>query len=58
MILELNSHVFQQTNDKKDIDVLEMKDVFLPEMSGELIPTYISNGKRILPFWIEVVKVN
>jgi len=39
-------------------DIIEMNNVSLPEMNGELIPYYLIDGKMILPFWVEIEKID
>jgi hypothetical protein len=39
-------------------DVIEMKNVSLPEINGELIPYYLTKGKMILPFSVEIEKLD
>jgi arylsulfatase A-like enzyme len=56
MYLETNTIINQMKNDL-NTDVIEMKNVHLPEMDGELTPYYLIGGKRILPFWVEIEKI-
>ena len=58
MLLEANGVIFQKMNNRDEIDVLEFNNVSLPGMECDLIPTYIVKGKHILPFWVEVEKVD
>ena len=55
MVLETNTIVNQVRNNIKT-DIIEMKNVHLPDMEGELIPFYLVGNKRIFPFWVEVKK--
>jgi arylsulfatase len=66
MFLETNSEIIRLENKKIPTDVIEMKDVYFPEMECDLIPHYAtegkypnygSNGKYILPLWIELEKL-
>ena len=57
MYLETNAIVHQQKNDL-NTDIIEMENIHLPEMEGVLIPYYSIGGKSILPFWVEIEKVN
>lgn len=57
MYLETNSIIHQMKNNLST-DVIEMNNVNLPEMDGELIPSYLIGGKSILPFWVEIEKTN
>lgn len=56
MILETNAVIHQKTNREKT-DLIEMKNIYLPESQGELIPFYTVAGKNIFPFWVEIEKI-
>ncbi len=58
MLLETKGIINQKKNFKEDTDILEMKNVFLPNMNCDLIPFYSIKGKRIFPFWVELDKIN
>ncbi len=38
------------------IDILEMNDVSLDKLKGDLVPFYVVDGKRYFPFWVELKK--
>lgn len=57
MLLETDGIVHRKKYDGQETEVLEMKNVTLPALEGELIPTYFVDGKRILPFWVKLDKV-
>jgi hypothetical protein len=57
MYLETNTIINQMKNDQIT-DVIEMKNISLPEIKGELIPYYLIKGKMILPFSVEIEKVD
>jgi len=57
MYLETNTIINQMKNDQQT-DVIEMKNVSLPEINGELIPYYLTKGKMILPFSVEIEKLD
>ncbi len=57
MYLETNTIINQMHNDL-NTDFIEMNDVSLPEMDGELIPYYLVGGKSIMPFWVEIEKIS
>jgi hypothetical protein len=57
MYLETNTIINQMKNDQPT-DVIEMKNVSLPEINGELIPYYLTKGKMILPFSVEIEKLD
>ena len=58
MLLETKGIINQKKNLLGDTDMLEMKNVFLPNMNCDLIPFYFIEGKRIFPFWVELDKIN
>ncbi|MCG2459369.1 arylsulfatase [Flavobacteriaceae bacterium F89] len=57
MYLELNTLVKQMQNQKEDTDIIEMKNVFFPEMDGDLIPYYAIGARNIFPFWVEMKRI-
>ena len=57
MFLETKGIINQKRNTITNTDIIEMNTVFLPEMDCELIPFYSVNGKRILPFWVEIERM-
>ena len=58
MYLETGAIINQFENDQISIDMLEMKNVSLPNMSADLIPFYMSKSKRIFPFWVEMDRID
>jgi len=56
MFLETGNVIHQFKNDKDQVDLLEMNDVQLDEMTCDLIPFYMVNSKKIFPFWVEIQK--
>lgn len=57
MYLETKGVIHQKKNSKETVDIIEMKNVFLPEMDCELIPFYAIKGKRIFPLWVALEKI-
>jgi arylsulfatase len=57
MYLETNTIINQMKNDRKT-DLIEMKNVLLPALQGELIPYYLIEGKMILPFSVEIERMD
>lgn len=57
MFLETNT-IINQFNNPLNTATIEMNNVLLPEMRGELRPYYVIDGKTILPFWVEIQKVD
>ncbi len=58
MYLETNAIVNQVKNSKEGIDIIEMNNVELPEMDCDLIPFYYIGSQKILPFWVEIEKLD
>ncbi len=56
MYLEANTIINQMRNEKGTTDVIEMKNVYLPEMDCDLIPFYSVGSKNILPLYVEIEK--
>ncbi|MEM9647507.1 MAG: arylsulfatase [Bacteroidota bacterium] len=58
LYLEANTLVKQQTNSQDQVDVLELKNVYLPQMDCDLLAHYAVGGKHIMPFWVELEKLD
>ncbi len=56
LFLETKAIVNQLKIEEKT-DVIEMKNIYLPKMTCDLIPFYMKNNKHILPFWVEIEKI-
>jgi hypothetical protein len=57
MLLETGPIIHKIDHEEGFTDVIEMKNVSLPDMECEIIPFYQVDGKRIFPFWVEIEKV-
>ena len=57
MVLETGAIINQMKYNSSETEIIEMKNVSLPEMDCELIPFYAVNGKNIFPFWVEVERI-
>lgn len=57
MIVETKSFISQMNNKTGITDVIEMKNVVIPEMKCEFTPFYLSGLKKILPLWVEIEKI-
>lgn len=57
MYLEANTLVKQLRHEGEGTDLIEMQKVYFPEMDGDLIPFYATEGKRIFPFWVEMERM-
>ncbi len=58
MILETNTIINQMKNKKDSTDIIEMKNIYLPEMDCDFIPSYSVGRKNIFPFWAEIKKID
>ena len=58
MYLEANSMIKQMQNKKEGTDLIEMKNVYFPDMNCELRPYYSIDSKSIFPFWVEMERVD
>ncbi len=56
--LEVGSQVFQKRMTSNESDLIELNNVNISEMEGDLIPYYMEKNRRIFPFWVELEKVN
>jgi arylsulfatase len=56
MVLESGTLVQQMEVQQAGLDVVEMKDIHLPEMKGTLRPFYQAKEGEIFPFWVELNK--
>jgi arylsulfatase A-like enzyme len=57
MIVETGTFINQKMNTKKGVTELVMDNISYPRMDCDLIPFYLVDSKRILPFWIEMERV-
>lgn len=58
MYLEANTMIKQIQNKKEGTDLIEMKNVYFPDMDCELRPYYSIDSKTIFPFWVEMERVD
>ena len=58
MYLETNTIVNQMKNERIDTDIIEMKNIYFPKMDCDFIPFYSEGSKNILPFWVEIEKID
>jgi arylsulfatase A-like enzyme len=57
IMVECNGFIQQVKNDNTDVDVLEMRNIHFPHVEGPLVPFYETEGRRILPLWVEFRKL-
>jgi arylsulfatase len=58
MILETSTLIHQMNVNDPDSDILEMKNVYLPDLKGEMRPLYASKSGNIFPFWVEMERID
>ena len=58
MFLETNGSIKQMKNEKEDVDIIEMKNIYFSEMDCDLIPFYAVDSKNIFPFWVEMKRID
>ncbi len=56
--LETGPIIHQTKTSSESADIIEMKNVSLPELSGDLIPFYMIDNKRIFPFWVKLERTD
>ncbi|MHA7830239.1 MAG: arylsulfatase [Flagellimonas sp.] len=57
MYLETKGGINQKVHTAPNTDIIEMNGITLNKMESNLIPFYSIDGRRILPFWIEIEKI-
>ena len=57
MILETGTFISQMKIVDGGSDVIEMKNILLPEITCDLTPFYQAGQKKILPLWVEIEKI-
>lgn len=57
IIVEAGIFINQMKNDINETDHIEMKNVYLPSLKCDFVPFYLTGGKRILPLYIEIEKI-
>jgi len=58
MMVEVGSFIIRIDNGSGETDMIEMKNVYLPLLECDLVPFYLTGGKRILPFYVELERVD
>lgn len=56
--LETGAIINQTKVESEPTDIIEMKNVSLPELSCDLIPFYMIGNKRIFPFWVKLERLD
>ncbi len=58
MFLETSGSIYRMESKNIPTDIIEMEDVNLPEMDGDLIPHFATRGRKIFPLWEELRKMD
>ena len=58
MYLETNERIYRTQNEEEATDLIELKNIHLPEMDCDFLPFYSVEGKKIFPFWAEVERLD
>ncbi|MGB5435000.1 MAG: arylsulfatase, partial [Maribacter sp.] len=58
MYLETGARINQKIHDFENADSIEMKNIQLPKLDCDLIPFYSIDNEKILPFWVEIEKID
>jgi arylsulfatase A-like enzyme len=56
--IETQSFTIMHENNITPTDLIEINNVYFPEMECDLIPHYATQGRYILPLWIEMEKMD
>ena len=56
MMFEAKSFIAQARNTAGATEIIEMKNVQVPDMKCDFTPFYLSGQKKIFPFWVEIEK--
>jgi arylsulfatase len=56
MVLETGTLVQQMEVNQAGLEIVEMKNVYFPSLSGSLRPFYTSKTGDIFPFWVEMYR--
>ena len=57
LMLETGTFITRMDNTDAHADYFEMKNVHLPKMECDFVPSYTSGTKRFFPFWVEIEKI-
>jgi arylsulfatase len=58
MMVETGSFIYQEKNDRAQTTLIEMKDVWLRSAESDFVPFYQTDGKQILPLWVEIERID
>jgi len=58
MVLETKSYINQKINTSDQTLEIRMDNISFPDMECDLVPYYLVDSKSILPFWVEIERIN
>jgi arylsulfatase len=58
LLFEAGSVVHRKEVQGPITDIIEMNNVYLPDMECEILPYYLVDKKKIFPFWVQMEKIN
>jgi arylsulfatase len=58
MLIETDGIIHHKKNTIDNTDLIELENVFLPEIKGDLIPVYMKGRQRIFPLWVELERLD
>ena len=58
MYLETGPRIHKSGNTLENSEILEMKNIHLPDMHCDLIPFYAVDDKKIFPFWVKMERMD
>ncbi len=58
MVMETKTIINQMKNEAGMTDIIEMKNVSIPEMKCDFTPFYLTGQRKILPLWVEIEKIS
>jgi arylsulfatase len=56
MMIEAKSFIVQTRNTAGAVEIIEMKNVQVPDVKCDFTPFYLTGQKKIFPFWVEIEK--
>jgi arylsulfatase A-like enzyme len=57
MMVETKTFISQMKNEEGDTDVIEMKNISIPDMHCDFTPFYLAGQRKILPLWVEIERI-
>jgi arylsulfatase A-like enzyme len=57
MMVETKTFISQMKNEEGVTDVIEMKNISIPEIKCDFTPFYLTGQRKILPLWVEIERL-